>query len=96
MKITDELLDKIANLSKLHLEGETREQLKADFQRILDFVEKLQELNTDEVEPLIHMTAELNHFRQDEPQAPLPRESSLSNAPKHDEAFFRVPKVLKK
>ena len=96
MKITDELLDKIAHLSKLHLSGAEREDLKQDFQRMLDFVDKLQEVDTTGVEPLVHMTDEVNRLREDIPQPPLDRKALLKNAPQTDGAHFMVPKVVKK
>ena len=96
MNITDELLDKISHLAKLQLEGKEREQIKADFARILEFVEQLQEVDTDGVEPLIHITQEWNHLREDNPQAPLDRDAALDNAPDHDGQFYKVPKVVKK
>ncbi len=96
MKITDELLDKIAHLSKLHLSGEERDELKEDFQRMLDFVDKLQEVDTTGVEPLIHMTDAVNRLREDKPQPPLSQEALLKNAPQSDGTHFMVPKVVKK
>ena len=94
MHITDELLKKIAKLAKLKLDGEERENLKQDFQKMLDFVDKLQEVDTEGIEPLIHITEEFNHLREDEPESPLPKEEVLKNAPNQDGTYFRVPKVL--
>ena len=96
MQITDELLDKIASLSRLHIQEEERETIRNDFQRMLDFVSKLQEVNTDDVDPLIHMTQEQNRLRADEPTGTLDRKQALKNAPDHDGTYFRVPKVLDK
>ena len=96
MNITDELMDKVARLAKLHLDGAEREALKEDFQRMLDFVGKLQEVDTSGVEPLIHMTEEVNRLRADIPQPPIDRKEMLDNAPETDGAFFMVPKVVKK
>ncbi|MEM6628638.1 MAG: Asp-tRNA(Asn)/Glu-tRNA(Gln) amidotransferase subunit GatC [Bacteroidota bacterium] len=96
MQITDQLIDKVAKLGRLRFEGEKREEIKADFQRILDFVDKLQEVDTQGVEPLIHITQEHSHLRKDEPHQMLSREAALTNAPKTDGKFFLVPKVVKK
>ncbi|MEM6805259.1 MAG: Asp-tRNA(Asn)/Glu-tRNA(Gln) amidotransferase subunit GatC [Bacteroidota bacterium] len=96
MQITDELLDRIEGLSMLSFGPEEREKTKAGFQRMLDFVAKLQELDTAGVEPLIHMTDEVNQLIPDEPSEPLPQKLVLKNAPLSDEAHFHVPKVLKK
>ncbi len=96
MKITDELLNKIAQLAKLQIPDEEREALRHDFQKMLDFVDKLQEVNTADVAPLIHMTAEVNRLREDQPEGEIDRESVLRNAPDADGVYFRVPKVLDK
>lgn len=96
MKITDELLDKIANLAKLEIPEEEREALRHDFQKMLDFVDKLQEVDTQGVAPLIHMTDEVNRLREDLPQGELDRQEVLRNAPDADATYFRVPKILDK
>ncbi|MEM7367294.1 MAG: Asp-tRNA(Asn)/Glu-tRNA(Gln) amidotransferase subunit GatC [Bacteroidota bacterium] len=96
MQITDALIDKLAALSKLQFPDEEREAIKADFERMLHFVDKLQEVDTSGVEPLIHVTEEVNHLRQDIPQGQLTTEETLHNAPDHDGQHFRVPKVVKK
>jgi aspartyl-tRNA(Asn)/glutamyl-tRNA(Gln) amidotransferase subunit C len=96
MQITDELLDRITALAKLELSGEERNMLKGDFQQMLDFVDKLQEVETEGVEPLIHITEEVNRLREDEPSGALSREAGLAHAPDADGTYFRVPKVLDK
>ncbi|MEL7532956.1 MAG: Asp-tRNA(Asn)/Glu-tRNA(Gln) amidotransferase subunit GatC [Bacteroidota bacterium] len=96
MQITDELLDKICKLAKLEVPAEKREAMKSDFQKLCDFVDRLQEVDTDEVEPLIHMTEDVNRLREDVAVPPMDREAALQNAPSRNEAFFRVPKVVSK
>ena len=96
MQITDQLIDKVARLGKLTFEGEDREEIKSDFQRILNFVDTLQEVDTEGVEPLIHITQEHTSLREDIPQMNLEQEEVLRNAPKADGDFFLVPKVVKK
>lgn len=96
MQITDELLDKLAQLTKLDFEGEEKAAYKADFQRILDFVDHLQSLDTTNVQPLIHVNEETNHLRNDEAETPLSREQILQNAPLQDGKYFYVPRVVKK
>lgn len=96
MKITDELLDKMARLARLEIPAEEREDLKKDFQKMLNFVDKLQEVDTQDVEPLIHMTDSANRLREDIPQGNLDREAILKNAPDADAPYFRVPKILDK
>ncbi len=96
MKITDELLHKMAHLAKLEIPENEREALKKDFQKMLNFVDKLQEVDTRGVEPLIHITQEKNRLRKDEAILKLEREQVLKNAPDQDGQYFRVPKVVKK
>lgn len=96
MQITDEILDKVARLARLELEESTREQVRQDFARMLDFVDKLREVNTEGVEPLFHITEEVNHLRSDKADEPISRERALSQAPDHDRQFFLVPKVVEK
>ena len=96
MQITDELLEKMAHLAKLELSGEERAEMKEGFQKMLDFVGKLQEVNTTGVEPLVHITQEKNRLRKDVAVQRLDREKILLNAPDKQEGYFRVPKVVKK
>jgi aspartyl-tRNA(Asn)/glutamyl-tRNA(Gln) amidotransferase subunit C len=71
MKITDETVDHIAHLSRLEFEGEKRVAIKADMERIISFMDTLQEVDTDNVEPLIFMTNEINRLRDDVPEDTL-------------------------
>jgi len=96
MKITDELIDELAQLARLQFAPEDKAGLKADLERMINFVEKLNEVNTDGVEPLLHMSARMNVLREDEVQGSVSREEALLNAPVKNEAFFLVPKVIKK
>lgn len=94
MKITDEIVDHIAHLSRLEFEGDKKVQIKEDMERILTFMDKLQEVNTDNVEPLIFMSEEVNVLREDVAVDTLTQEQALQNAPKKDSDYFRIPKVL--
>ncbi|XOV66123.1 MAG: Asp-tRNA(Asn)/Glu-tRNA(Gln) amidotransferase subunit GatC [Fluviicola sp.] len=96
MKITDEIVDHIAHLSRLEFEGESKQAIKEDMERIVTFMEKLHEVDTENVEPLIFMTKEINHLREDEAQVTVTQEQALKNAPKADSDYFRIPKVLNK
>jgi len=96
MKITDELIDELAHLARLELASEEKEGLKTDLERMINFVEKLNEVNTDGVAPLLHMSPRMNVLREDEVQGSIGREEALQNAPAKNEAFFLVPKVIKK
>jgi aspartyl-tRNA(Asn)/glutamyl-tRNA(Gln) amidotransferase subunit C len=94
MKINRELLDKIAHLSRLEFDEKDAEKMMSDMTAIVDWVEKLKEVNTDDVEPLTTMSHEINALRDDEVKEHLDHESALKNAPKKDQDYFRVPKVL--
>lgn len=63
---------------------------------MIAFVEKLNELDISGVDPLLHMTDEVNVLREDEVEGSVSREEALKNAPDHDGIYFKVPKVIKK
>ena len=94
MKIDRETLLKIAHLSRLEISELEEEKLEKEITSIISFVEKLNEVNTDGVEPLTTMSYELNALREDEVNPHLSQEDALKNAPKKDHDYFRVPKVL--
>lgn len=94
MKINRELLDKIAHLSRLEFDEEDAEKMMQDMTAIVNWVEKLKEVDTDGVEPLTTMSHEINAFREDEVKDQLSRERALRHAPRKDADYFRVPKVL--
>ncbi len=94
MKITDEVIDHIAHLARLEFEGDKKQIIKNDMERIITFMEKLQEMDTDNVEPLIFMSDEVNVLREDVAKVTVTQEQALSNAPKKDSDYFRIPKVL--
>ncbi|MCE3008489.1 MAG: Asp-tRNA(Asn)/Glu-tRNA(Gln) amidotransferase subunit GatC [Bacteroidetes bacterium] len=95
MKIDDALINKLGDLAKLSFPDERREALKADLTRMLDFVEKIKELDTEGIAPLIHISEATNVWRADSVYQELSHEEALRNAPKKDSDYFRVPKVLK-
>jgi aspartyl-tRNA(Asn)/glutamyl-tRNA(Gln) amidotransferase subunit C len=94
MKIDKETLNKIAHLSRLEISESEADQMLKDMTNIVTFVEKLNEVNTDGVEPLTTMSHEINVLREDEVKPHLSHERALKNAPKKDADYFRVPKVL--
>jgi aspartyl-tRNA(Asn)/glutamyl-tRNA(Gln) amidotransferase subunit C len=96
MKITDELIDELAHLARLEFTPGDKTGLKVDLERMINFFEKLNEVNTDGIEPLLHMSPRMNVLREDEVQGSINREEALLNAPAKNEAFFLVPKVIKK
>ena len=96
MKITDKLIREIAALAKLDFDKCSAEEMKADLEKIIGFVDKLSEVNTDGVEPLIYLSDEVNVLREDEIKAVVSQVEALKNAPDKDSDYFKVPTVLKK
>lgn len=96
MKITDETVDHIAHLARLEFKGEAKQEIKADLENIISFMEVLQEVDTEGVEPLIFMNDEINKLREDVPVITINQKDALLNAPKKDSDYFRIPKVLDK
>ncbi|MCO5261137.1 MAG: Asp-tRNA(Asn)/Glu-tRNA(Gln) amidotransferase subunit GatC [Crocinitomicaceae bacterium] len=96
MKITNEIIDHIAHLARLEFEGEEKDAIRHDMENIVSFMGALQEVDTENVEPLIFMNDEINHLREDIPAVTLTQQEILKNAPKKDSDFFRIPKVLDK
>ena len=96
MEVNDALVDKLAHLARLKFEPDEKEEIKKDLQKMIAFVEKLKGLDTTGVEPLLHMSDEINVLREDEIKGSVTLEEAMKNAPLHDEHFFKVPKVIKK
>jgi aspartyl-tRNA(Asn)/glutamyl-tRNA(Gln) amidotransferase subunit C len=96
MEIEESLIDKLAHLSRLEFSQEEKSVLKSDFEKMLDFVNKLNELDTSGVEPLLHISSNVNVLREDISANEISREQALSNAGLKDESFFMVPKVINK
>lgn len=94
MKINRELLDKTAHLSRLEFDEKDAEKMMKDMTEIVEWVEKLNEVNTDGVEPLTTMSYEVNTLREDEIKEHLSHDRALQHAPRKDADYFRVPKVL--
>jgi aspartyl-tRNA(Asn)/glutamyl-tRNA(Gln) amidotransferase subunit C len=95
MKINKDTLRKIAHLARLELEPGKEEAMIKDLNEIISWIEQLQEVDTEGVEPLTNMSQEVNVFRKDKAGKHLEHKRALKNAPDHDEDYFRVPKVLK-
>ena len=92
--IDDETLDNVCILAKLSLNEETREKAREDMQKMLDYVEKLNELDTEGTEPLTHLFGDENVFREDVVTNGDEREEMLANAPKMKEGQYQVPKTI--
>jgi aspartyl-tRNA(Asn)/glutamyl-tRNA(Gln) amidotransferase subunit C len=94
MKITDEKIDTLAHLSRLSFEGKEKDNIRQDLENILAMCEKLKEVDTNGVEPLIYMSESHTVLRKDEVIQEISKSEALKNAPKSDSDFFRVPKVI--
>lgn len=96
MKIDNHTVEKIAELSKLEFDQDSKEEIRNDLNRIIGFIEKLDEIDTSGTEPLIFMNSEKNVLRADEPVKTITQDEALKNAPDKDSDYFKVPKVLSK
>ena len=85
---------KLAHLARLEFNEEKEQEVLQDLNKILNWVDQLRELDTENVEPLTHMSEEMNVMREDVAQNTVTHEQALLNAPKKDSDYFRVPKVL--
>lgn len=94
MKITEEKINQLAHLARLEFTESEKESIKKDLENTLDLCEKLNEIDTEGVEPLIYMTNTTNELREDKIIPSITREQALANAPKKDSDYFRVPKVI--
>ena len=94
MEISKDLFDKIAHLARLNFSEEERESMMVDMQKILSWVEKLEELDTEGVEALTNMAREVNVVRKDEVGEHLEMGIIKSNAPQTQDGFIKVPKVI--
>lgn len=95
MEITNELIDHIAHLSRLEFDGETKEDIKKDLSKMIDFVDQLNGVDTEGVEPLIFMSHEINVLREDKVKQEITQEEALKNAAHHDSDYFKIAKVMR-
>lgn len=95
MKIDDKKIAELSHLAKLSFEGEEKEAIRKDLEKITGFCELLNDVDTTGVEPLIYLSDNVNVLREDIVNQDFTKEQALKNAPKSDSDFFRVPKVIK-
>jgi aspartyl-tRNA(Asn)/glutamyl-tRNA(Gln) amidotransferase subunit C len=96
MKIDRDTVNRVAALAKLQFTEEEKTQLEEDMTKIVTYFEKMNELDTEGVEPLVFLTDEINAFREDEAQITITHEEALKNAPDRNSDYFKVPKFLEK
>jgi aspartyl-tRNA(Asn)/glutamyl-tRNA(Gln) amidotransferase subunit C len=94
MKVERGEVEHVALLARLKLAEKEEQLLTGQLNAILDYMEKLNELDTSAVEPTFHVVSHCNTMRQDEVKESLPQEASLGNAPDKAEGCFRVPKII--
>lgn len=94
MKVTKETIDYVADLVKLSLTEEEKEQLAKDLDSIVSYMDTMNEIDTSEVQPLTHVLPIKNLFRQDVLKSSNDREQILSNAPSQKDGSFQVPKAV--
>ncbi len=93
-KIDIKTVDEVAHLARLEFTDDAKAEIANDMNRMLTFIDKLNELDTEGVEPLIYMTDEFNVMREDIPVETLNQKDALKNAPRKDSDYFKVPKVI--
>ena len=96
MQVDETLVEKLAHLARLNFKDDEKQKIISDLQQMISFIDKLNEIETTGVEPLLFMTDEVNVLRNDEVQGSVSREEALQNAPLHDQQFYKVPKVIRK
>ena len=94
MSVTIKDVEHVAKLARLEFNNAEKEKFTHQLNDILSYVEKLNEIDTSNVEPLSQVIESNNVFRKDETRPSSPREDMLKNAPDHSEQFFKVPKVI--
>ena len=92
--LSKEEIEHIAMLARLSLTEEEKELFSAQLSSILDYMEKLNELDTEHIEPTSHVLSISNVMREDSPGDSIPREDALANAPDRTDKFYRVPKII--
>lgn len=93
-KITKKDVQYVAALAQLSPDEETQERLVKELGEILGYMDKLNELDTSQIEPTMHALVMTNVFRQDEVRKSLDRQEALMNAPRTDGEYFLVPRIL--
>ncbi len=94
MNINKNVISKLARLSKLKFNEDEMKLISNDLSKMLDFINQLQDLDTEGIDPLIHVNEEINNWREDQVQGMISQEEALSNSPVKDGTYFKLPKVL--
>ncbi len=94
MAVTRKDVEYIADLARLKFSEDELDEYTSELNEILNYMEKLNELDTENIEPLSHPVEGTNAFREDKVKESIAREEALKNSPDKDEVFFKVPKVI--
>ncbi len=93
-QISDETIEYVGILAQLDLTGQEKEDAKADMEKMLDYVDTLNELDTEGVEPMSNVLPVHNVFREDIPSDVDGSKDTLANAPEKEDQYFVVPKTI--
>ncbi|MDC0249382.1 Asp-tRNA(Asn)/Glu-tRNA(Gln) amidotransferase subunit GatC [Flavobacteriales bacterium] len=96
MKVNNKLIQDLSRLAKLKLDASSSKEMKRDLEKMIKFVNKLSEIDTKGIEPLIYLSEEEDSLRADKVSNEVSQEQALKNAPKKDSDYFKVPTILKK
>ena len=96
MEVNNKLIQDLSRLAKLNFDEKSTKKMKLDLEKIISFVDKLSEIDTKGIEPLIYLSKEVNVLRLDEIKHEVSQENALRNAPQKDSDYFKVPTVLRK
>ena len=96
MDVNDAMIEKLANLAKLKFDDTEKVQIKNDLQNMIGFIEKMNDVDTADVKPLLHMTANVNILREDVVTGSITNKEAMQNAANKKVPFFIVPKVIRK
>jgi len=94
MDIDIKQVEQVASLSRINLTDEEKDAFREQLTDILGYIEKLNELDTDGIQPMAYATAQKNIFREDKQESSFPRQKILELSPSSSNGFFKVPKVL--
>lgn len=94
MKVTEQDIKTVASLSRLKIGEEEKSAVIEQLDKFLTYVENLQQIDTEKIEPTTYALPMQNVFRKDEVKPSLDRELALSNAPLQEDGYFKVPRVL--
>ncbi len=96
MEVNDLLIQNLSRLARLSFNERETEEIRSDLQQMISFIEKLNQVDTTGVVPLLHMSSNVNMLREDEVKGSVSRQEGLRNAPDTDGTFIKVPKVIRK